>query len=186
MNKRVPELANMHARSLILEGKSLVDDAVIELLSFIKGAQVIEILGGLGEIAEHLSETGNNVRLVEESRLFFVYRRQIFPYSKVIEMNVSPSAIKVVTPYYDYAIIHSDDQKELALSMAKKAVVNVSTKEVYEKTSVNNTKKSRANAKDTNTLVSDNSARQSADSVPIVVEQEFTGNADTVSAGGES
>lgn len=186
MNKRVPELANMHARSLILEGKSLVDDATIDLLSFIKGAQVIEILGGLGEIAEHLSETGNNVRLVEESRLFFVYRRQIFPYSKVIEMNVSPSAIKVVTPYYDYAIIHSDDQKELALSMAKKAVVNVSTKEVYEKASVNNTKKSRANTKNNYAIGVDAGVEQPANDIPTVVEQEFTGNTDTVSTGGES
>lgn len=186
MNNRVPELANMHARNLILEGKNLLDDATIDLLSFIKGAQVIEILGGLGAVAEHLSEKGNNVRLVEESRLFFVYRRQIFPYSKVIEMNVSPSAIKVVTPYYDYAIIHSEDQKELALSMAKKAVINISTKEVYEKAGINNTKKPRANTKNADPVVSDNASGQSNDDIPVVVEQEFTGDTGSVNTSSES
>lgn len=186
MNNRVPELANMTARSLILEGKPLVDDSTIELLSFIKGAQVIELLGGLGEVAEHLSEKGNNVRLVEEGRLFFVYRRQIFPYSKVIEMNVAPSAIKVVTPYYDYAIIHSDDQKELALSMAKKAVVNVSTKEVYEKASVSNIKKSRANTKNEEPAVVDVNPSKPADNIPTVVIGQPAGDASTSNTSSES
>ena len=186
MNNRVPELANMTARSLILEGKPLVDEATVDLLSFVNGSQVIEILGGLGEVSEHLSERGNNVRLLEESRLFFVYRRQIFPYSKVIEMNVSPSAIKVVTPYYDYAIIHSDEQKELALSMAKKAVVNVSTKEIYEKTSINNTKKPRANTKNADPLVSDNGVGKSADNIPAIVVRKDDGDTTGVSASSES
>lgn len=186
MNNRVPELANMTARSLILEGKPLVDDSIIELVSFIKGAQVIELLGGLGEVAEHLSERGNNVRLVEEGRLFFVYRRQIFPYSKVIEMNVSPSAIKVVSPYYDYAIIHSDSQKELALSMAKKAVVNVSTKEVYEKASINNTKKSREKSKDNYVIGVDAGVEQPSNDIPTVVVEQPTGDSSPSNTSSES
>lgn len=186
MNKRVPELANMHARNLILEGNPLVDDETINLLSFINGSQVIEILGGLGEIAEHLSEKGNNVRLVEESRLFFVYRRQLFPYSKVIEMNVSPSAIKVVNPYYDYAIIHSEEYKDLALSMAKKAVINVSTKEIYEKAIVNNSKKPRSNAKNQDVDSVNSNNEGSADGVPTIVLEGDNGNTDSLNTSSKS
>ena len=66
--REVPELGNMDLRHKIVNGLDLVDDETVKLLSQIKtGSNIIEIEGGMGEIAEHLSELGNKVRLWKHS-----------------------------------------------------------------------------------------------------------------------
>ena len=137
--REVPEIGNMDLRSKIINGLDLVDEETIKFLSSIpSGSKIIEIEGGMGEISEYLSELGNNVRLVGEHRLFFVYRESVFSKSKVIPMNINPDSIKAVNKvYYDYAIVHSPEYLRLALSIAK-YVYNVVSKEVLsEKEPIN-------------------------------------------------
>lgn len=146
MNKywNSPELAMTHERNKIINDIPLVSDEVKDLLKTVVGQKGIEIAGGIGIVAEHLSATGNSVRLVEELSRFFVYRRQLFPNSRVIEMNVWPELIKSNKQHYDFAIIHSDEWFNIAKNIAN-TVYNVTTKETYEKKSngkipVNNSK----------------------------------------------
>lgn len=140
MNKywNSPELAMTHERNKIINDIPLVSDEVKDLLKHVVGQKGIEIAGGIGVVAEHLSATGNSVRLVEELSRFFVYRRQLFPNSRVIEMNVWPDLIKSNKQHYDFAIIHSDEWLNTAKNIAN-AVYNVTTKEVHNgKVPVNN------------------------------------------------
>ena len=125
---RVPELAASANRWR--ENGNYVDDGIENFLSPITNSTVIEIMGGLGLVAEHLSVRGNNVKLIEELRLFLVYRRQMFPKSKVAEMNMHPNTIKSQSQPYDCAIIHSDEFLALAKNIAK-TVYNVSSMEIH-------------------------------------------------------
>ena len=136
---RVPELA-MGATRPRVENLELdfVDDDIVKFLDPIRESKVIEIMGGLGTAAEHLSVNGNTVDLLEELRLFFVYRRQLFPKSKVTEMNLHPQALKASKRHYDYAIIHSTEFLEFAQKIETQ-VYNITTKEVYAQVPINST-----------------------------------------------
>lgn len=134
--KNKPELANSDARNKIINNTPLVDSVVSKNLDTIVNSKVIEIGGGLGEVSEYLSVMGNNVKLVEETRRFFVYRRNLFPDSKVVEMNVNPFAITTKLQHYDYAIIHSEDHLELAKSLATN-VFNVEKNSFYGQEPIN-------------------------------------------------
>ena len=129
-----PELAMTHERNKIINDIPMISDEIKDLLKPVIGQKGIEIAGGIGIVAEHLSATGNSVRLVEELSRFFVYRRQLFPNSRVIEMNVWPELIKSNKQHYDFAIIHSDEWFNIAKNIAN-TVYNVTTKETYEKKS---------------------------------------------------
>lgn len=139
MNKywNCPELAMTHERNKIINDIPMISDEIKDLLKPIVGQRGIEIAGGIGIVAEHLSATGNSVRLVEELSRFFVYRRQLFPNSKVIEMNVGPHLINSNKQHYDFAIIHSDEWLNTAKNIAN-VVYNVTTKETHGQKSVNN------------------------------------------------
>jgi 16S rRNA A1518/A1519 N6-dimethyltransferase RsmA/KsgA/DIM1 with predicted DNA glycosylase/AP lyase activity len=129
-----PELAMTHERNKIINDIPMISDEIKDLLKPIVGQKGIEIAGGIGIVAEHLSATGNSVRLVEELSRFFVYRRQLFPNSKVIEMNVGPHLINSNKQHYDFAIIHSDEWLNTAKNIAN-IVYNVTTKVTHEKKS---------------------------------------------------
>ncbi len=154
--KNRPELDIMSVRSMINNGENLLSESVIKFLEFIENSTVLEIDGGLGLISEHLSAT-NRVRLCDDGRLYFVYRRQIFPKSSVIEMNISPTAISTKNPIVDYVVIHKPEFLDMAKKIAKKMVVlmydmSVITSEVIEneKININNTEVTREISKDNN------------------------------------
>lgn len=132
-----PELAMTHERNKIINDIPMISDEIKDLLKTIVGQKGIEIAGGIGIVAEHLSATGNSVRLVEELSRFFVYRRQLFPNSKVIEMNVGAHLINSNKQHYDFAIIHSDEWLNTAKNIAN-IVYNVTTKETHGQKLVNN------------------------------------------------
>ena len=137
-----PELAMTHERNKIINNIPMISDEVVELLKDVVGQKGIEIAGGIGVVGEHLSATGNSVRLVEELSRFFVYRRQLFPNSKVIEMNVGPHLINSNKQHYDFAIIHTDQWLNTAKNIAN-TVYNVTTKEAHNgKNAVNNPEES--------------------------------------------
>lgn len=140
MNKywNSPELAMTHERNKIINDIPMISDEIKDLLKPIVGQKGIEIAGGIGIVAEHLSATGNSVRLVEELSRFFVYRRQLFPNSRVIEMNVWPELIKSNKQHYDFAIIHSDEWLNTAKNIAN-VVYNVTTKETHGQKSAGET-----------------------------------------------
>lgn len=117
-----PELDNMTVKSKIENKENLLGEDIINLLSTIKNSTVLELDGGLGLISEHLSAT-NSVRLCDDGRLYFAYRRQLFPKSKVIEMNVPPSSINDNYKIVDYVVIHNNDFLDKAKKLAKKAVI---------------------------------------------------------------
>lgn len=165
---RVPEIQSAAIRSKITNGIALVSAEFEEFAKSLAGKKIVDIAGGMGEYAEHLSELGNTVSLMEELRLFFVYRRQVWPDSKVVEMNIHPSNIKYNnTPFNDLAIIHSGEFEELAKRIAKSSY-NTSTKEykVYdEEKPVSSTKRSNKVTKN----VSDSGAVEQ-ESTPTVVD----------------
>jgi hypothetical protein len=128
---RVPEVAMAYNRSRGEDKtKELIDDDLIEFLKDIKGANGIELMGRLGFISEYLSQKGNTVRLVDEERMFFVYRGHIFRKSNVIEMNIHPNSINPSIKYYDFAIVHSDEFLDLANKIAD-TVYHIERMEVY-------------------------------------------------------
>lgn len=104
----------------------LIDDDVANLFSDIKSMRVIE-LGGIGIIAEYLS-AHNEVRLCEETRLFFVFRRHLLPKSTVIEINVDPRTLKYSKPYYDLVVIHGPAYLEQARMLSRNLIYDASTK----------------------------------------------------------
>lgn len=118
-----PELDIADARGKIANGeKLLTDEQKVFLEAIENGASVLELSGGLGLVGEHLSERAN-VKLCEDGRLYFTYRRQIFPESKVTEMNISPYALSTNNKLTDYIIIHSPEYIETAKKLAKKSVM---------------------------------------------------------------
>lgn len=133
---RVPEIAMMYNRARGEDNtKELLDDDMIEFLKDIQGQNGIELMGRLGFISEYLSRKGNTVRLVDEERMFFVYRGHIFRNSKVVEMNIHPSYISPSVKYYDFAIIHSEEFIDLAKKIAQK-VYNVESMKIYEEITI--------------------------------------------------
>lgn len=146
--KTRPELDVMTTKSKIKNGESLLDDSVIDFLSSIKNGTGLELDGGLGLVSEHLSDR-MKMRLCDDGRLYFTYRRQIFPKSSVMEMNITPNAISDKIAIVDYVIIHSPEWLELAKKLAKKMVITIydlSTINVErnnEQVNIDNTKVSR-------------------------------------------
>lgn len=133
---RVPEIAIMYNRERAEDTtRELINDDLIEFLKDIKGQNGIELMGRLGFISEYLSRKGNSVRLVDEERMFFVYREHIFRNSKVIEMNIHPMHISPSIKYYDFVIIHSDEFLDLGKKIARR-VYHVERMEIYEEVDV--------------------------------------------------
>lgn len=176
---KVAELENIRIRSAIVNGIELFTEDFKQFTEGLTGRRIIELSGGMGEHAEYLAELGNNVSLVEEQRMCFVYRRQVWPNSKVVEMNIHPSKIKAMDkPFADLAIIHSDEFNEIARNIAR-TVYNLTTKEFYGQESFNIAKKPRENTKnsstkastvstDTNNSVSNNEVtKPTADTMPV-------------------
>lgn len=120
--------------------KQLVNPELENVLKNIKKCKVLEI-GGIGIISEYLSLNDNEVRLCEEDSLYFDYRRQVVPNSKVIELNTNPQQLKAIKSYYDYVIIHSLEYEEVALRMSKNIVYLLDNKDqiekIYEKSKYN-------------------------------------------------
>mgnify|MGYP003419771184 FL=1 len=140
-----PELDVMGVKAKLSNGIPLLDDEQIAFLSMIeKGSSVLELNGGLGICAEHLSATCRT-KLCEDGRLYFTYRRQIFPKSSVVEMNISPYALSTSIRISDYVIIHNPEFLEIARKLAKKfifltyekAVISVQTKVENETININ-------------------------------------------------
>lgn len=133
---RVPEIAMMYNKERAQDTeRELIDDDLIEFLKDINGQNGVELMGRLGFISEYLSRKGNTVRLVDEDRMFFVYREHIFHNSKVVEMNIHPMHINPSIKYYDFAIIHSDEFLDLAQKIAKR-VYHVESMKIYEEIAI--------------------------------------------------
>lgn len=142
---RVPELAIMNARETLQQNLPLLDPKIAEFIKPLVGSTegpILDIMSGLGVVAEALSESGCDVRLLEEQRLFFVYRKQLWPNSKVIEMNIHPSVFKTNKKIFYASIIQNDEFLEFAKSVSR-FVYNVgnftvTSSFIYEAT-INNT-----------------------------------------------
>ena len=170
---RVPELAISASRWR--ENGKHVDDDVADFLAPIVNSKVIEIMGGLGLVAEHLSVKGNTVKLVDEDRLFFVYRRQMFPNSKVSEINNHPSVIQSQSQPYDYAIIYGNEFLPLAKNIAK-SVYNMSSLEIHtnDEVTIYSPKEPTKKSEDqvTEGAIGENTADSSVDlSIGVIEEQ---------------
>lgn len=162
---KVAELENIRIRGSIVNGVDLLTEDFKKFAEGLTGRRVIELSGGMGEHAEYLAELGNSVSLVEEQRMCFVYRRQVWPNSKVIEMNIHPSKIKSMDkPFADLAIIHSDEFNDIARNIAR-TVYNLTTKEFYGQESFSIAKKPRENTKNSSTKASTVST-DTNDSIP--------------------
>jgi hypothetical protein len=146
--KSRPELDIMVAKSKIEKGEPLLDESIINFLSFLKEGTGLELDGGLGLVSEHLSGR-LKMRLCDDGRLYFTFRRQIFPKSSVMEMNITPNALSDKSPIVDYVIIHSPQWLDLAKKLAKKMVVTtydlsgVNVGKYDEQIDINNTEVSR-------------------------------------------
>jgi len=88
------------------------------------------VCGGMGRVAEHLSESGCDVTLLEPTRLCFSYRRNIVPNTKVKGWNIDPSTIKLNKKTYDYVIIRGSAHRDLAIRVAKVAIIDLSSMKV--------------------------------------------------------
>jgi hypothetical protein len=142
----------MAAREKLSNGIPLLSDAEITFLSVIEaGSSTLELNGGLGIVSEHLSATCRT-KLCDDGRLYFTYRRQIFPKSSVIEMNISPYALSTSIRISDFVIIHNPEFLEIARKLAKKfivvmyekAIISVYTKEENETVDINSVKNTGA------------------------------------------
>lgn len=121
-----PELDIADARAKIANGENLLTEKQITFLASVEdGSTVLELNGGLGLVAEYLSARAK-VRLCDDGRLYFTYRRQIFPESKVTEMNISPYMLSTNNKLTDYVVIHNLEFLEIAKKLAKKSVISMS------------------------------------------------------------
>lgn len=120
--KMRPETAKSILAQKISAGQ-LVDEKTANLLNEIKdGARVIE-LGGIGIVAEYLATTKNcSVRLCEETRLYFVFRRNLLPKSPVIEINMDPRLLNYSKPYYDAVIINGPQYLDAARKLTSSII----------------------------------------------------------------
>lgn len=118
-----PELDIMDVKAKLSNNIPLLTDAQLTFLSVIPaGSSILELNGGLGIVSEHLSVTCRT-KLCEDGRLYFTYRRQVFPKSSVTEMNISPYALSTTIQISDYVIIHSPEFLDIASKLAKKFVI---------------------------------------------------------------
>ena len=157
MTYKVPELAIMDARGKQLNNEPLLSPLLATFIEPLVGNTsgfIIEIMGGLGIISEALSESGCDVRLMEEQRMFFVYRKQLWPKSKVTEMNMHPSAFKTNKKIFYASIIHGEEFLEFAKSISTIVFNTENFTVTYEhETPVNNT--------ENNTSVTENKTTES-------------------------
>lgn len=127
--KDQPEIAVMKMRA----NSSLIGDDLKEFLSLVRDMTVIELDGSLGNVSEFLSTTNKSVRLCEEGRLYFVYRRQMWPKSTVVEMNIAPEALNNSRAYYDCVVIHDESKLAIAEKLSKRLIVNVGNLTIIDK-----------------------------------------------------
>lgn len=124
--KTRPEVEKVKLAQKIAAGKLVSEDVGTILNQVESGSFVIE-LGGIGAAAEYLATTKQcNVRLCEETRLYFVFRRNLLPKSTVVEINMDPKLLNYSKPYYDVVIISSPVYLETARKLAKTLIINTS------------------------------------------------------------
>lgn len=121
-----------------LAGKVPLEKEYTDLLENVSGT-VFDVCGGIGRMAEYLSDKGCTVTLLDPNRLNFSYRRNIVPNSKVLCWNKEPSDIKLNKPVFDYVIIRGSDNYDLAKRVAKKGIINLTTREVENVVHTNET-----------------------------------------------
>lgn len=117
--KMRPEIAKSILAQKVVNG-ALVCQKTVSLLGDIKGKLVIE-LGGIGAVAEYLS-ANNDVKLCEETRLYFVYRRHLLPNSTVVEINMDPRLLNYSKPYYDVVIISGPQYLDIARRLSSSII----------------------------------------------------------------
>lgn len=110
-------------KTLLAAGVDPPEDIVKLLSSIEPTASVIDINGGVGLLAEHLSKRGCDVTLTDGNRLSLSYRKAIVPESNVKFWSIESSNIKLNKPCYDYVICRSTGDYSLSFKLAKKAVV---------------------------------------------------------------
>ena len=139
----------------------VLDEEVLELLKDVNDSTVLEVNGGIGEVSEYLSKN-NTVSLTEERRLCFVFLKNLFKDSTVVEMNINWRKFDK-NQYYDYVIIHEGNDLSDAKKLARVAVIDLFNMKVVEneKVNSNNTKVARENT----ALVVDTGTGDPVDSV---------------------
>lgn len=112
-----------------LESGQLVSEELAAILEEIPDNAFVIELGGIGEVSEYLANSKNcDVRLCEETRLYFVFRRNLLPKSSVTEINIDPRLLNYSKPCYDVVIINGPVYLEIARKLAKSLIVNIGDK----------------------------------------------------------
>jgi len=110
-----------------LESGQLINEELAAILKDIPDNSFVIELGGIGEVAEYLATSKDcDVRLCEETRLYFVFRRSLLPNSSVTEINIDPRLLNYSKPCYDVVIINGPAYLEVARRLAKSLIVNIS------------------------------------------------------------
>lgn len=124
--KTRPEVEKVKLAQKIAAGQ-LVSEDVANLLDQVESGSFVIELGGIGAAAEYLAIAKQcSVRLCEETRLYFVFRRSLLPTSSVTEINMDPKLLNYSKPYYDVVIISSPVYLETARKLAKTLIINTS------------------------------------------------------------
>lgn len=100
------------------------EESVQKILTNVTGT-VLCVNGGVGLVAEYLSNKGCVVTLTDENRLCFSYRKTLVPNSTVKHWNIESGSIKLNKPSYDYVVIKSSGDYSLATRLAKKGIVSL-------------------------------------------------------------
>ena len=125
------------------------DQETIELLEGLSGT-FLELEGGVGIASEYLANKGNRVTLQDSNRLSFSYRGGVVPNSTVTCWALDITDLKLDKAVFDYVLIRNDNLREMALKIAKKALINLAKKTVEHK-NVKDSTKPINNPKDSNT-----------------------------------
>lgn len=129
---------------MMLAGRANQSDKMKDILDNVSGT-FIQLDGGVGVVAEYLSEKGNDVTLQDSNRLSFSYRRAIVPQSKVRCWAIDLNSIKLDKPAFDYVIIRGTGLRDFAQKIAKKGIIVLET-ETLENV-VHTTKNSKSEPK---------------------------------------
>lgn len=108
------------------------EEELIQITSHVKsGDRVLDLRGGMGLLAEHLSARGAAVVLHEEERLVFSYRRNILTNgTSTTQWNVPIGSIIINKPVFEHVIIRTFDDMALAKKAASKSIINLYTMEI--------------------------------------------------------
>ena len=123
--KTRPEVEKVKLAQKIAAGQ-LVNEDVANLLDQVESGSFAIELGGIGAAAEYLAVNKQcSVRLCEETRLYFVFRRSLLPNSSVTEINMDPKLLNYSKPCYDVVIINGPVYLEVARRLAKSLIINI-------------------------------------------------------------